>query len=142
MKHMNNFTYLNSSVSILKGNVDGEMGIYGTHLVAESDGDSLDHVLDVGADSADSGKLLTNSEPLADAEGALSDTLHLHVQVTEILADGSAWSGDMDDAVLDGEGDSLWEHNSVVRLDQLHDLPGLPGNDKMNCNALKVNIKN
>lgn len=120
------YSYLNGSVSILKGNVDGEMGIHGAHLVAESEGNSLDHVLDVGADSADSGELLADSKPLADAEGVLSNALHLHVQVTEVLADGSAWSGDVDDAVLDGERHSLWEHNGVVGLDQLHDLPGLP----------------
>ena len=124
-------THLNSSVSVLKGNVDGEMGIYGAHLVTESEGDSLDHVLDVGADGADSGKLFADSEPLANTKGVLSNALHLHVQVTEVLADGSAWSGDVDDAVLDGEGDSLWEHNGVVGLDQLHDLCGLPENRKL-----------
>lgn len=102
------------------------MSIYGAHLVAESLGDSLDHVEDVGADCTDGGDLLADSEPLAHAEHVLSDALELHVEVTEVADEGSSGSGDADNTVFNRECHSLGEGYSIVGLDQLHDPSGLP----------------
>ncbi|GMT19707.1 hypothetical protein PFISCL1PPCAC_11004, partial [Pristionchus fissidentatus] len=115
-------TDLDRFSAVLEGDVDGEMGIHGTHLVTVSLGDSLDHVVDVGNNGADGGDLLAGSEPLADTDLVVSllDLLHLHVEVTEVSSEGSAGSSDVDDAVLDGEGNTLGESHNIEGLDLSH----------------------
>merc|ERR1719458_2474050 len=56
-------TDLNQSASLRDGTVDGEMRIHSPHLVQVPQGESLEHVLDVTADSPHSSDLLLLAKP-------------------------------------------------------------------------------
>lgn len=117
------------------------MGVYGTHLVDVSLGDTLDHVLDVRADGADGGQFLADSEPFADAEGALVLLEDLETQMTEGTAQLSARTLNLDKAVVDGEGNSFGELNNVAALDQLHSLPEKQNKNKIIILKAKIGSK-
>jgi len=57
-------TDLHESSTLLKVDVDGEMGVHKTHLVLETLGYTSDHILDVGAGGADARELLGLGEVL------------------------------------------------------------------------------
>lgn len=54
--------------------------------------------------------------PLANAELVLSDALHLHVKMTEVLLEGSAGSVNVDDTVLDRERHLIGERDHIEGL--------------------------
>ena len=57
------------------------MSIHELHVVLEALGDTVNHVLDVGAGSLDDRQLLGGSEPLLHLPTSLSDTIsacHMH----------------------------------------------------------------
>lgn len=126
MKRKEDETYLDCAVSILESHVDGEVSIYGTHLVPESLSNTLDHVLDVRADSADGGNLFSYSKPFANTEGILSNTFQLHMKMTEVPDKSTAWPGYTNNSVFDCKSHPLREGNSIMGLDQLHDRTELP----------------
>lgn len=76
--------------------VDGEMSVHEPHLVAEAVTNTLDHVLDGGADGAEASNVLASAVP--DDEGDLVDLLlggsvgndnaHRHVDVLNVLREG------------------------------------------------------
>jgi hypothetical protein len=64
---------LNRLLVVSDDDVDGEMGVDHAHLVGEAVGDTLDHVLDLGADGAEASNVLATSVP--DDEADLVDGL-------------------------------------------------------------------
>lgn len=74
-------------------NVDGEMGVDETHLVGETESNTLDHVLDLGSDGAKASNVLASSVPddkldLVDGGKSLlrgSDDTHRHVDMLSVL---------------------------------------------------------
>ena len=81
--------------------IDGEMRVYEAHLVDEAACDSHDHVVDVGADSADAGKLLAVGKPDVDADFLVANLVEVHVDVLEVTRQFSARALDLDDARRD-----------------------------------------
>jgi hypothetical protein len=73
--------------------VDGEMRVDETHLVGETETDTLDHVLDLGSDGAEASNVLASSVPddeldLVDGGDSLlrgSDNTHRHANVLSVL---------------------------------------------------------
>ena len=102
----------------LNGDVDGEMGVGETELVAESLGDTGDAVADVGDGGVEGGDVNLTTEPADGGEGAglLVDT-EVQLEVGQVLGEGSALTLDLDDAVLDGDLDALGEGVGGARLD-------------------------
>ena len=80
-------TNINGSVlaawPVREGQVNREVSVDGTHLVLETLGHTDHHVLDVGADRSDDGKLLTVSEPRIDSHLVLLDHLDFQVGLYE-----------------------------------------------------------
>lgn len=110
------FTQKVSDLNILarKTDVDGEMGINESHLVKESTGDTDDHVLDVRADSTDTGELLTVSKPQVNLDelflGVIlgfsfnlgsGDNTAVHANVLEVTLEATKLSSDLDLTGLD-----------------------------------------
>jgi len=96
--------------------VDGKVTVNETHLVAESLLDTNNHVLDVGANSSDTCKLLTGCEPQVNLNNSLFhwrdvsflvSSLFLggetafHHDVLEVTFKSSELSGDLDLTSLD-----------------------------------------
>jgi len=77
--------------------VDGEVVVDETHLVGVSLGDSDDHVLDVGHNSAHAGQLLLSSPPNLDLKATLTDLGDIQLQVLEALGQLSLGTSDSDD---------------------------------------------
>lgn len=80
--------------------VDGEMGVDETHLVGETESNTLDHVLDLGSDGAKASNVLASSVPddkldLVDGGKSLlrgSDDTHRHVDMLSVLLEGGKGS--------------------------------------------------
>lgn len=78
--------------------VDGEMGVDETHLVGETESNTLDHVLDLGSDGAKASNVLASSMPddkldLVDGGKSLlrgSDDTHRHVDMLSVLLMGKS----------------------------------------------------
>lgn len=77
------------------------MRIYESHLVFESDRDSLNHVLDVGCDSSDASNVLSASVPNFNSKLLLVDKGQLHSDMVEVFGQSSSWSSNSDDSSLD-----------------------------------------
>jgi hypothetical protein len=88
------------------GNVDWKVGIYELHLVQESNANTSNHILDVGADGADACELLAVSEPKVYANlASLLHVCHSQVDVLELTADGTSLALYGHHACLDVNGD-------------------------------------
>ena len=87
-------------ISVLR-DIDGEMRVYEAHFVDEAAGDSHEHVVDVGADSADARKLLAVGEPDVDADALIANLAEVHVDVLEFTLQFAARPLDLDDARRD-----------------------------------------
>lgn len=88
-------------VVLLKVDVDGEMGVDVAHLVLEALGDTNDHVVDDGADGAQSGDVLAAAVVHLDLDDILGGLLEGDGKVTKILLEGTAGALDGDLAGLD-----------------------------------------
>jgi len=91
---------LNSRTIILDGDIDGEMGVDGLHLVTVSVGDALHHVFDVTDDGSHGGDVLAASEPLLNLDSLLAQHLDVELGVLEGLLENAAFALDGDDAVV------------------------------------------
>lgn len=111
---------LNGLLAVNNGHVDGEVRVGRAHLVLESLGNTGNHVLDVGADGADAGKVLANTEP--DRHGNLVFALasNLDGNVVKVLLQRTAGSGYFDLAAVQLDGDALGNGDSLGALDGLH----------------------
>jgi len=66
------------------------MRVYETHLVGESPRYTDEHVVNVGDDGTDTGKLLAVGEPEVYTNILFSNDFEVHVHVLEITCEGSA----------------------------------------------------
>lgn len=87
---------LNALLLINNGQVDGEMGIGRAHLVLETLGNTLDHVLDVRADGANASQVLVATEPNGNLELVLSRAGNLQGDEGEVALKGSARTSNLD----------------------------------------------
>ena len=85
---------------LVDGDVDGEVSVHESHLVAVTTGHSGDHVADVGADGADHSNVLVESEPHVD-DDLLLLLLDIHELVAEITAEDTTRSLHDHTSVLD-----------------------------------------
>merc|ERR1711915_271908 len=113
-------SHLNGATTILDGNIDGEMGVDGLHLVAISVGDALHHVSDVTDHSTDSGDVFAAAEPFLSLESFLAEHLDVELGVLEGLLESSAFAGDSDDAVVHRALDVLGNLHLKARVNRLH----------------------
>merc|ERR1719511_579248 len=102
-------TNLDHGVSLRNGYVDGEMSVYRAHLVLVSLDDSLEHVLNVGADCADSSKLLFDAEPFFNQDGVLGVLADIDGQMLELATKGTTGSFDNDATRLDLDLHLWWD---------------------------------
>lgn len=108
--------------------VDGEMGVYKTHLVREAVTDTLDHVLDGRADRAEAGDVLASSVPddevdlrhLLGGGGRRNDNAHRHVDVLNVLcgatgvrAAGRGWGAGLVGARRESQAGGSGENRDV-----------------------------
>merc|ERR1719340_368874 len=82
-------TDLNKSASLSDGTVDGEMRIHSPHLVQVAIGESLEHVLDVTADSPHGSNLLLLTKPFLDLDGLGISHVDIDSQMLELLGEGA-----------------------------------------------------
>ena len=112
-------TDLNFLAVVVNNNVDGKMGIYVTHLVLETLGDTSDHVVDDGANSADASNVLAVAVVDNKLELLLTIELDLHVKMTEVLGELAAGTLNGHNARLDGDINVLGDDELVVLVDVL-----------------------
>ena len=99
------------------------MSVDGAHLVAESESNTLDQVLDVGADGTDGGQFLGGTEPLADTQGVLAFTGKVQAGMAEATGQDSTGTLYLDKALSECEGDIVGENNGFAGFDLLHFYP-------------------
>jgi hypothetical protein len=113
-------TDLNFLTIIVNNNVNGKMGIYVTHLVFETLGDTSDHVVHNGANSTDAGNVLAVTVVDNELELVLTGELDLHVKMTQVLGELTAGSLDGNNARLDVDLNTLGNEKLVVLVDVLN----------------------
>ena len=90
---------------LLKVDVDGKMGVDVAHLVLETLGDTNDHVVDDGADGAQSGDVLTLAMVNLNGNNALLGLTKVDGDVAEVLDELASGSLDGDNSRLDRDLD-------------------------------------
>lgn len=112
-------TDFNGLLVIDDGNVNGEMAVSRAHLELEALGDTLDHILDVGADGTNTGEILALTEPNGNADftGLLG---HFDSDVFEVALEGSTGTGDLDAAGSDFNLDVLGDNDKISLVNELH----------------------
>eukprot|EP01084_Bolivina_argentea_P030783 56992_1 len=94
------------------------MGVRETDLVAESLGDTGDHVADEGDSGVDGGDVGLGSEPADSGEAVeLLVRAEVELEVGQVLREGAALAHNGDEAVLDGDLDVLGELVDTLALD-------------------------
>ena len=92
-------TDLHLGTVLVDGNVDGEVSVHETHLVAVSVSHTGDHVADVRANRSDHRNVLVQSEP------------EIHVHLVSLLADVHKLVGEI---AVQSTTRSLHDHTSVL----------------------------
>uniref|UniRef100_A0A182KID9 Secreted protein n=1 Tax=Anopheles christyi TaxID=43041 RepID=A0A182KID9_9DIPT len=113
-------TDLHQRVVLTDHTVDREMSMYGTHLVLESLGDTLDHVLDVRADGTDGGQFLLGTEPLLHRYLLAVHLENVDGQMAEVLDELSARALHRYDTGTHLHRHILWDGHRLVRVDGSH----------------------
>jgi len=111
---------LDGLLIIGNNDVDGEMGVDETHLVLVTLGDTDDHVVDQGADGAEASDVLALAVPDNKAEAGGIHLDNVHLNVTEVLVEGTAGTSDGDLAGLDLNSDALRDSEDFFLVDVLH----------------------
>ncbi|KAH3670097.1 hypothetical protein OGATHE_002910 [Ogataea polymorpha] len=101
-------------------NVDREVRVHESHFVLESDGNTLDKVGNQGLDGSQGGDVLSVTVVDSDFNLFVGDLGESNVDVSQVLAQLTSWTGDSNDSGLDLDGDSLWELQHLGRLDVFH----------------------
>ena len=101
---------------LLNNNIDGEVGIHQPHLVTEAQGNTLDHVLCVGTDCANSGQFLSGSPPFVNTEPLLflSKETEFYTDVTEVPPQGASGALHNNCLPLQGNVDIFWDVDSLI----------------------------
>ena len=115
---------LDRFATIDDAHVDGEMGVCGAHLVGVAQGDSLDHVFDVGADGAEAGQVFAGTEPDGGLEGGGTGFGCLEVEfdgcVGEGAGQGSTGTSDGDLATGQDDLDTFRDGDAFNGVDDFH----------------------
>jgi hypothetical protein len=114
-------TDLNFLTIIVNNNINGKMGIYVTHLVFETLGNTGDHVVNNGSDSADASNVLAVAVVDDELELVLTNGLDLHVEVAQVLGKLAAGALDGDNAGLDVNFNTLGNDELVVLVNVLQE---------------------
>jgi len=112
-------TDLNLLSVVVNNNVDGKMGIYVTHLVLETLGNTGNHVVDNGTDGANASNVLAIAVVDNKLKLLLTSELDLHVKVTKVLGELAAGTLDGHNARLDGDINVVGDDELVVLVDVL-----------------------
>jgi hypothetical protein len=112
-------TDLNFLTVVVNDNVDGKMGIYVTHLVFKTLGNTSDHVVDNGTDGTDAGDVLTVAVVDDKLELLLTDRLDLHVKMAKVLGELTTGTLDGHNARLDVDFNVIGNDELVVLVDVL-----------------------
>jgi len=109
---------------ILDNAVDGEMGVDGTHFVSEALGNTVNHVVDHTLDCPQACNMFPSSLPNSKRNfGTFAlDQPDVHVDVLDVLCEGTARASHGNDTGFDGHGDSLWDVEFFGLEDVPHDL--------------------
>lgn len=99
-------TNLHNSVLFAGGNVNGKMGIDRTHFVQVTLGDTDNHVLNMRADCADSGKLLADTKPFLHAELLLADKFNIQL-LLELTTENTTGTLNTNLSVVHGHFDCI-----------------------------------
>lgn len=95
--------------------VDGEMGVDVAHLVLEALGDADDHVVDQGADGAESSDILAGAVVELDVDEALLGVGEVDGEMAEVLDELAAGALDGHEARLDDDLDCKEREMSARR---------------------------
>jgi len=113
-------THLHRRSIVLDGDVDGEMGVDGLHLVAISVRHALDHVFDVADDGPHGGDVFAVAEPLLRLEPLFSDHLDVQLGVLEGLSENSPLALDGDGSVVHRRRNIFGNLQLQARVNGLH----------------------
>jgi len=104
-------TDLDSSAIVLDNAVNGEMSVDGTHFVSEALGDTVNHIVDQTLDRPQACNMLPSSLPNGERNfGAFAlDQPDVHVDMLDVLCEGTAGASYRNDTGFEGHGDSLWD---------------------------------
>jgi len=116
----NKVTDLNALLVIDNAQVDGKVSVGGAHLVLEALGHTLEHVLDVGADRADTGEMLVATKPDAEAEAVLAVAGNLEGNVAKVALKSAAGTGHLDDTAVESDLYTSRNRNGLRSVDVLH----------------------
>jgi len=116
----NKVTDLNRLLIISNNDVDGEMGIDETHLVLVTLGDTNDHVVDQRADGAEASNVLALAVPDSETETGRVELDNIHVNMTEVLGQGTTGTSNGDDTGLDINLDIVRDGENLFLVDILH----------------------
>lgn len=85
--------------------------------------DTSDHVVDKGPDCAQTCDMLAATLPHCEGDFVCLPLQQpdVHVNMADVLSEGSSWSSDRNEAGLDGDFNTLWN----VELFGLEDVPHL-----------------
>jgi len=103
-------TDFQSRAIVLDDTVDREMGIHCPHFVLEALRNTLDHIRDETPDRPQAGNVLPATLPDGESNFGRVIGFHqpnVHVDVSDILDEGTSWPLDGDDTGLDGNVDTL-----------------------------------
>lgn len=104
---------------VVNDHVDRKVSIYVAHLVLEALGDTSDHVVDDGANGADSSNVLADAMVDNELELVLALELNFNVQVAKVLGQFAAGTLDGDNTGLDVNSNTLGDDEFVVLADIL-----------------------
>ena len=98
------------------------MGIHQPHLVTEAQCNTLDHVLNVATDCANSGQFLSASAPFVNTEPLLflSKETEFYTDVIEVPPQGASGALHDNCPSLQGNVDIFWGVDSLVAENSLH----------------------
>ena len=82
--------------------------------------DTLEEVLNVGADSSDSSQLFLLAEPFLHLDGIVVHLVDIHGQVLELLGQSASWTRHLHSSGLDLHLDTLGNLDQLEGVDFLH----------------------
>ncbi|KAH3665806.1 hypothetical protein OGAPHI_003994 [Ogataea philodendri] len=103
-------------------NVDREVRVNESHLVLETNGDTLDQVGNQRLDGSQSSNVLSVTIVDSDLDLFVGHLGEGNVDVSQVLAQLASWSSDGDQSGLDLKRNAFWNVQSLGGLDVLHAL--------------------
>lgn len=108
------------TVNLNKVHVDREMGIDISHLVLVALGDTSDQVSNQRLDSSQSSNVLSVTVENDDLDSSVRQLLESNIDVLQVLGQLTSWTGDLDGSGFDVDGNTLWNFQDLIGLNELH----------------------